>query len=180
MRVRKLSPTERLYLVCDDLFPPFAIQFLLTLTSLPSVIQLEDALIKVAQVNPCIQFEVQGRWWVNKKRTPSIRIYPGYAGELIDAPLLKERIRARGPACELVIWQNKGLLFRASHTLMDAGGLLFWVEELCRALRGEELLGTSSMLSDHDFLKSLKYPSTRRAISLNYPALNHEFKNEVV
>lgn len=163
MRVRRLSPNEQFYTLCGQLFPPFAIQFLLSAIQLPSKKELEEAIDKVAQANPSTRFEVQGRWWLDANRLPRVRVYQGSGnGDLISAPILKESIGNTGPACEVVLWENQGLLFRASHALMDAGGLLFWVNELCRALRGEALFGSSFLLSDHQFLKALKHPKSRK------------------
>ncbi|HAU1636855.1 TPA: non-ribosomal peptide synthetase [Legionella pneumophila] len=167
MRVRKLSPTERLYIACEDLFPPFAIQLLLTSKPLPSVAELQDAIRKVVHANPGIRLEAQRRWWLDLHRIPQVRTYSGFDGEPIEAPLIREKIKNTGPACEIVVWENRGLLFRASHALMDAGGLLFWAEEMFRALRGEALLGSSFMPSDYDFLKSLNYPSSRKPFRFN-------------
>ena len=167
MRIRKLSPTERFYVACTDLFSPFAIQLLLSAEHLPSVAELEKAMKKVADANPSIRFEIQGRWWVDANRLPQVRIYKKPESNIIDSPLLKEKIACIGPSCEVVVWKDRGLLFRATHSLMDAGGLLFWVEEITRALRCDELLGSSFSLSDNDFLKSLNHRVSRKSFRFN-------------
>ena len=82
-RIRKLSPTERFYVACTDLFPPFAIQLLLGAEQLPSVAELEEAMKKVADVNPSIRFEIQGRWWIDANR---IRSSPKVAVKIHFSP----------------------------------------------------------------------------------------------
>jgi hypothetical protein len=63
-----------------------------------------------------------------------------------------------GPSSELILArrQQGGILltFRVLHAVMDGMGVLHFLHEVFRALRGEPLLGTNAVFSDTDIMRS--------------------------
>ncbi|HRE16043.1 MAG TPA: hypothetical protein PLW86_03115, partial [Rhodocyclaceae bacterium] len=81
-----------------------------------------------------------------------------------------------GPAFDVLLIRGKGplrLLFRACHAAVDGRGMLHWVEEVFRALRGEALLGAPATAREIDVMKKFqdKIPeSVKRANNDLLPA----------
>jgi hypothetical protein len=68
-----------------------------------------------------------------------------------------------GPTCEVLLSEQDPatVVFRASHAVMDARGVLAWSRDVFRALRGEPLAGAASELTDRALIRELA-PSRRR------------------
>ena len=165
-RHRKISPFEWIYLSAARHFPPLAIQLWIEAESLPARAELENALAVAATANPGARLVPAGGWWVDSGKTPCIRNIPGSEPFSLTHPCLHAAFSFKdAPPIEIVCWPGTGLIFRCSHALMDAGGLVFFAEETFRALRGEPLLGTCTGISDHDYLAGLGHPRSRPLLS---------------
>ncbi len=148
-RVRRITPTEWLYLCMEPELPPFAIQLRIEMDRLPSIDALTRALAAAVAANPAARLEARGRWWWDAGRAPGVT-------RVADAPpfsLLHPALRRRlpldaGPPIEVLWWEGTGLVLRCAHALMDAAGLLWFAQELFRALRGEPVLGSRADLDD--------------------------------
>ena len=70
------------------------------------------------------------------------------------AEFLQQRLDNRGAVADvLLVLCRDGktrIVFRTLHAAIDGRGFLHWVSEVCRALRGEPLQGSSSRLTDLD------------------------------
>ncbi len=162
-RCRKISPFEWLYLSMRKGFAPCAVQLRIVADTLPSQAALEAALARAAQANPAARFVPRGGWWMDSGKSPRVRCLTGAETPSLSHPAFRESFEfGEWPAIEVLSWQGAGLVFRCSHALMDAGGLIFFAEETFRALRGEPLRGTTVETSTRDHLLTLRHP-TRRA-----------------
>jgi amino acid adenylation domain-containing protein len=113
---------------------------------------LSAALAEVANRCPGTRLVRRGRRWVDSGVPPAVRVAEGdAAGEpRFDSPLLKSRLAERGAAtCEVVLLPGTPtvVVFRANHGVMDARGVMFWMEQVFRALRGEAVTAATSMLT---------------------------------
>jgi HAD-superfamily phosphatase, subfamily IIIC/FkbH-like domain len=161
-RYRKISPFEWIYLSAASGFPPFVIQLWIKMPSLPSLEQLENALVIAAAANPGARLVAKHGWWLDSKKKPFIRIVPASEMFSLSHPYLHERLPCGDtPPIEVLYWYETGLVFRCSHALMDAGGLIFFAQETFRALRNEQLSGTTTPISDYEYLAKLKHPHSR-------------------
>lgn len=161
-RYRKISPFEWIYLSAAPNFPPFVIQLRIEMPSLPSVELLENALVIAAAANPGARLVAKHGWWLDSNKKPLIRIVPASETFSLSHPYLQERLSCDdAPPIEVLYWYKTGLVFRCSHALMDAGGLLFFAQETFRALRNEPLSGTTTPISDYEYLAKLKHPHSR-------------------
>jgi amino acid adenylation domain-containing protein len=146
---RNVSPNERLYLACEPLYPPFLIQLKVSGKGTLDTDHVRAALEKAGEANPGSRLALEGGKWVDTHRSPPLRESP-LTHELFHTPIV-------GSTCEVVINQNE-ILFRAFHGVMDARGLLLWVEDVFRALRGETLVGATSTMTDREAVLSKKKP----------------------
>lgn len=95
-------------------------------------------------------------------QAPQIRVLPSTDLFSLSHPSLHQAFSFGVlPPIEVVYWKGVGLIFRCSHALMDAGGLIFFAQETFRALREEVVLGTASNVSDYAHLSDLKHPQPR-------------------
>ena len=170
-RYRKVSPNEWLYLSSAEHFGPFAIQFLIAAKALPPLESLRAAVAKAAASNPGARLIRRGPWWIEGGGPPEVRYVAAsevfsLSHSAVHAALLSDD----ATPFEIICWEDTGILFRCAHALMDAGGLLFFAEETFRALRGEALLGSSTALSDREYVLSLKHPKARRTLKPGRPS----------
>lgn len=73
-----------------------------------------------------------------------------------NAPFLQERLLPLdgGPVADILVVPGADgrtrIVFRSVHAAIDGRGLMHWMLEVCRAARGETLLGSDSRLTDLD------------------------------
>lgn len=143
---RRVSPFEWAYASAAPYFPPYAIRLQVEGEGPLAAPALRAALDLAQAANPWSGMRLRGHRWEPGARASLHEGEPG----------------AHAPPGESVeVWRAGGLLFRCSHALMDARGLLFFAEEVFRALRGEALLGSSAAGSDHAYLRAFDHPRAR-------------------
>nr|AZF85944.1 hypothetical protein [Catenulispora sp.] len=109
----------------------------------------------------------KGRTWIDSGVAPRVRpiaVPPGTpVTELseLQVPLPDKK----GPTSEVLLAITPGtgtaparatVIFRASHAVMDAGGVLLWARDVFRALRGEPLVGAPDPVTEVDVLPELE------------------------
>lgn len=125
--------------------------------------QLQQAVDRAAAANPAIRVRLRGVLgfcrWVDSGVAPRVRVFPvsewnGSNEE--QAPFLNERLDARrgGPIADVLLVPCADgmtrVIFRTLHAAIDGRGLMHWVREVFRAMRGEALEGSGSSLTDLD------------------------------
>lgn len=129
-----------------------------------SVIDWQAALNQVVAVNPGCHLRLVGKRqharWLSDGQPPRIRFVEDcdwdgrsdMGSEFIFAtPLSLEE----GRTCELIIAGRDKLkiIFRATHAVMDGMGVVHFLMELFRAIRGEPLLGSNATYTDVDLMR---------------------------
>ena len=146
--LRRLSPTERVWLTADALGAPFNLTLVVQGRGLERE-RVEEAVAQVAEANPSARGRPEGvlGWtrWVDSGQPPPVLERP----LPVPGPVDERRLLGDGPGIELDLC-DMGLAIRAHHAQMDGRGLWFFAEELFRALRGEELLGSEASHTDQD------------------------------
>lgn len=180
---KKLSNSERFYQVCENLAPPFSLQMIVEGNGELSVKSLENAVRLASEANRGTRLILKNsglkKYWIDSEIPPPIKEIHDKSFHEFDEqkiiiqssknPHLYNRLDIeKGPTCEIIIirGQKTKILFRALHSVMDARGLLFWSEEVFRALRGDELLGTNTTISDIDYYKSFNKKSNINKVPL--------------
>jgi amino acid adenylation domain-containing protein len=148
---RPVSPNEWLYLAGERAMPPLAIQFVVEGEGSLNPETLTQAVRVASAACPGARLARHGRTWVDTGQQPPVT-FTGQWSDHLSAPLQR--------ACEVVVAEG-AVLFRVSHTVMDGRGVLTWVTDVFRALRGEPPLGAASVLTDYGLVERLGAPGRR-------------------
>ena len=94
----------------------------------------------------------RGRLWVDRGRSPSVRVVAAddFDRAQLDSPLLRRRVLRNGrPGCEVLLVRGSPttVIFRIDHGAMDGMGALLWQRQVFRALRGEAVESVRSRLN---------------------------------
>ncbi|GAA1539946.1 hypothetical protein GCM10009827_069090 [Dactylosporangium maewongense] len=134
--------------------------------------RLAAAAAAASEACPGTRLARKGREWVDTGRPPAVRTAKAGGVPVHRLPELQEPLLHRGgPTCEVlhVEGPTPAVVFRASHAVMDAGGVLLWAGDVFRALRGEPLVGATDTVTEVDLLPPLTQKPTPPG--LQYPAL---------
>jgi hypothetical protein len=124
---------------------------------------LRVAIARAAQANPGVRVRLRGwlGWahWVDSGIAPELHVIDDCdwdGASEVGAPFYARRLDpAHGaPVSDLYLLRCRDgrtrLVFRALHAAIDGRGMMYWMTEVCRALRGEAPLGSASTLTDMD------------------------------
>ncbi|HPL15423.1 MAG TPA: hypothetical protein PL180_01905 [Spirochaetota bacterium] len=163
---RALSVNERLWLAADTIDTPFAIQMVCEGSGAIDVRDLRKAVELASAANPGSRLKLKGRLnscrWIDTETAPPVRevdgnSWSGYSPE--GAPFLETPFNViDGPTCEVLLIHGDPprAAFRAHHAVMDTHGIIFWAEEIFRALQGKPLRGSYSRATDWDVARSIQ------------------------
>ncbi|MGA8117578.1 MAG: amino acid adenylation domain-containing protein [Actinocatenispora sp.] len=116
----------------------------------------------------------RGHTWVDSGRPVPVRTVPAGSAELLELPALHGTLSGRRrPPCEVLLVDGAAstVVFRTSHEVMDGSGLLLWVGEVFRALRGETPVDAADPTSEGDVLADIPTDAARSTPELRHPAL---------
>ncbi len=127
----------------------------------------EAALAKVVDINPACRLRMIGKRQHSQWRSDGAPTRVRYIDNCdwdgrshIGADFIKAaRLDLEnGPTSELIIVPGTPdrVMIRAHHAVMDGMGIVYFFQELFRALRGEPLLGTNATFSDADLMLSVE------------------------
>ena len=169
---RNASPNERIYIQTQDLFSSMNIQCFFVGKSTLRLEQLQKAVDIATRVCPGSRLVYRKGAWLDSEKNPVVRSlehdsFDGYNFDVLE--LRKNLLLLDGPPIEvlLVSGQTQGILFRMFHGIMDGKGALLWIENVFRALRGEEVIAIPSRHSDLSFIQELEHTKFN---SLQFPA----------
>ena len=158
--VRRLSPMERYALVIHALHP-YHVDAVVEGEGSIDPEQLRLAIAAAAAANPAIRVRLRGRLgycrWVDSGIAPLLHVIDGVEwdarSEACAPYALASLDPARGGAvAEMILLRTPSgrcwLIGRAVHAALDGRGMLHWMRELFRALRGEALLGSDNRRTD--------------------------------
>lgn len=162
---KPVSNLERVYLVYDNLCPPFANQLVLEGRQKPSKTALNKALKQSTRANPGATLFLgntrEEMIWNSGAPVPLRHVdAPDWSGADDQNSLFLQRTLDpyQGPSCE-VLSVNSGdkhyLIFRSLHPVMDGLGTLYWARDFMRCLRGEKPIGHKSTMSPDELSASL-------------------------
>ncbi len=164
---RKISPLECSYLAYDQGASSAMVnQYVLEGIGSISLIELRSAVAQAAEANPGVTLSLVGksfwRGWKDKGQFPAVRSgHSHWAGQSSDGASfhLGELDCQSKYAAEVIYLEGETprIIFRTHHALMDGNATLYWIQEVCRALRGEPLQGSDCTLNEWELAK--KYES---------------------
>lgn len=164
---RQVSDSERLWILMDELCPPFANQMVLQGRGQFDILRWKDAVREASAANPGSRVKLKGMIkyskWVDSGKTPVVRVvdgrdWTGFTPE--NAPFLKERLSIeKGSPCEVVLVKGKrydSVVFRTCHSVMDGSGTKTWAQDIFRVLRGETPVGSDCTMTDAELAKTFQ------------------------
>jgi hypothetical protein len=166
--VRRVAPRERYWLVINEIYSCLTNGVIEGVGHVDPV-ALQRAVTLAAAANPGIRVRLRGflgfARWVDSGAAPRVRLlsrsdWDGTSEQ--NAEFLLERMDAlRGSpiADVLIVPCSDGkirLVFRTVHAAIDGRGVIHWMEEVVRAMRGESLRGSDSRLIDLDIQEQYK------------------------
>ena len=176
---RKMSPTERVYLIYNHICPPFANQMILEGSGCLDYKKWILAVKEASKANPGSRIVCRGHGplshWVDSGIAPDVRKEDGSAWNGIGpegAPFLERKLSPiKGPTCEVILI-NGGtprIAFRTHHGAMDARGTMSWALDIFRSLRGEKPIGSHCALTEQKlarlYQKESRTPPKHRFIA---------------
>ncbi|WP_278261966.1 peptide synthetase [Nocardia sp. AG03] len=161
---RPLSTTERMYFPMRELAPPFLMQLVVPGEGDLDPQRLRDAVATAAEATPGARLMRQGDDWVDTGIAPAVRVVPGHQlmyPALEADPVLTSPI---GPTPEttvevlLLTGAPTTLVFRVFHGVMDGMGMVLWVTNVLRALRGEDPVAQPDPVADQELVDRIGAP----------------------
>lgn len=169
---RQASPNERVYIHAQELFSPLNIQCFFEGSGRLTATQLQKAVDTATEVCPGARLVYAKKKWLDSGQIPIVQevennLFDGYNFEVLE--LRTNLLHTKGPPIEVLLVSGRtyGILFRVFHGIMDGKGVLLWVENIFRALRGEEVVAIPSRHSDLSFIQELDY---KKFNSLQFPS----------
>lgn len=158
---RKLSGVERYSIAINEIHR-YNVDGLIAGIGHIDLDDLRRAVTAAAEANPGIRVRLKGMLgfakWVDSGIAPEVT--------QVDAPqwdfnsnegaeFLKKPFdpMAGGPIADVILVRTNdktGVIFRNLHAAVDGRGVMHWMQEVFRALRGEPLLGSDSTLADFE------------------------------
>ncbi len=164
---RQVSDSERLWILMDELCPPYANQMVLEGKGIFDIIKWKKAVHEASIANPGSRVKLKGvlkySKWIDSGMTPAVRVvdagnWSGLSPE--NAPFLKRKLSIKdGSACEVVLVKGKNIdsvIFRTSHSVMDGSGTKTWAKDIFRVLRDESPEGSDCTMTDADLAKTFQ------------------------
>ncbi|GAB4589059.1 peptide synthetase [Nocardia sp. IFM 10818] len=160
---RPISPTELIYFPMRELAPPFLMQLVVEGTGDLTPDELRHAVAVASEANPGARLRRDGGYWVDSGVAPAVRVVAHTLNdpELEADPVLTTPI---GPTPEstvevlLLTGAPTTLVFRVFHGVMDGMGMIMWVTDVFRALRGLEPIGAADPIADAELVAKVGAP----------------------
>lgn len=176
---KKLSANERLYIAFEDFNIPFCIQMVIQGKGEIDLNLFKKAVELASEKNAGSRLILAGKLnksvWVDSKIPPPIYEVKindeSQENDLKNISFINKKIDIhKGSTCEIILVKSTNLkiIFRAFHGVMDARGVSFWAEEVFRAYRNEVLKGTTTNVTDSDFLKEFDINKAREKLPFKF------------
>lgn len=166
--VRKLSAMERYSLVIHEAYR-YHVDGVVEGTGKIDPVALQAAVAQAAVANPGVRVRLKGFLgfcrWVDSGVAPKVHVIDGSEWDGTSEhgmQFMELRLDALkgGPVADVLLVncadQRTRLVFRGLHAAMDGRGMLHWITDVFRVLRGEPALGSDSTLTDLDVQEQYK------------------------
>jgi len=172
---RKVSPNERTYICYQDLFSTFAVQFVVEGNGEVDKELLSKAIKKVGVFFSGANLICDNKNWIKNKKDIVVKEvfsdkFDGYNFEVLDLFTKKIDNYKNSLSEVIIVHGNSGkvrIIFRVFHGIMDGKGVILWIENIFKELRGEKVVKESSPITDLGMLKTLDYKKKVKIPPLN-------------
>lgn len=177
---RRITPTERLYLAAREVAPPFLMHLVVHGSGAIDPARLQRAVDLASTANPGARLVRDGAHWIDSGVAARVRVVAEHTltyPELEADPVLGSPIEPTADrTCEVLLLTADPVtvVFRVFHGVMDGMGARLWVDDVFRALRGEDPLGAPDPVADADLVARLGAPGTpTRLLPVHRSAAGH-------
>lgn len=161
---KKMSYNDRLFYAASKICPPGLNQFVAEGEGVLDAEKWAHAVKVASEANPGSRVILKGHLiaskWVDCGMAPPVIEVDGTKWDGLSpegAPFLDRKLRARrGPVSEVLLVRGNPprVIFRTHHAVMDGMGLLTWIEDIFRVLRGEEPKGSNATITDMELARA--------------------------
>lgn len=164
---RKLSGVERYSMAINEIHR-YNVDGLIAGTGHIDLDDLRRAVNSAAEANPGIRVRLKSvlgfSKWVDSGIAPEVRAVDVAHWDFNSnegADFLKKPFEpmSGGPIADVILVRTNdkiGVIFRNLHAAVDGRGVMHWMQEVFRALRGEPLLGSDSTLVDFEVAEKFR------------------------
>jgi hypothetical protein len=177
---RSVSPNERAYIELNHQLALPVIQMIVEFHGSLDRRDLELAVDSAATACPDSRLLLREHQWTAGNKPPPVTEIdlPTFdSHQFTDSAKAREIFTKpmdprRGPTSEIFMIRHRTnqiyLVFRVFHGTMDGQGILIWIDNIFRALRGEELVVAHSKLTDLDLIRRHQYHHKIERPSFSY------------
>ncbi len=184
---RPLAYSERLYIAANNVYTPFCNRMALEGDGYPDIERLRSAVEKASEANPESRLVLKGAlwncYWEDSGVTPPVievdgKEWTGFNIENMPREINSKLIPMKGPNCDIIVVRGNPtrIIFRTLHAVMDGRGTMLWMQNIFRALRGEELLSSNSVITDYELVESLQQKEKRKNFKKFYTSITGNVK----
>ncbi|MBH0774788.1 peptide synthetase [Nocardia bovistercoris] len=159
---RAISPTERMYHPMRQVAPPFLMQLALPGDGALDPARLRHAVEVASAASPGARLVRSGAHWVDSGRAPRVIVVQGHtlsridleADPIITAPLEPDTT----VEVMLLTGDPVTVVLRVFHGVMDGMGMVLWMRDIFRVLRGHDPVGHPDPVADRELVRRLGAP----------------------
>lgn len=158
---RKLSAIERYNIVINESTISYNVEAIMEGHGTLDVHKWQQAVDIAAQANPGIRVKLKNvlglSKWVDSGISPKVKVietpdWDGYSEKGIEHLKQPIKVFEQDPVCDVLLIPGEParVMVRALHAVCDARGLVHFILDIMRVLRGEKPIGSSSTITDLD------------------------------
>ena len=156
---RPISPTERMFFPMRRLAPPFLMQLVIPGVGGLDPRRLRHAVDIASAACPGARLARVGSTWVDTGTAPTVRVVDDHTPRRHDLeadPVLTGPIGPTPDATTEVLLLTGDpvtVVLRVFHGVMDGMGMVLWMRDIFRALRGEDPIGHPDPIADRELVR---------------------------
>ncbi|WP_406229723.1 peptide synthetase [Nocardia sp. NBC_01009] len=169
---RPISPTERMYFPMRQLAPPFLMQAMIHGEGTIDREALRQAVAVASDACPGARLRRMGGEWVDSGIAPAVRVVDRHTVQYPDLETDHVLTSPIGPypgaTAEVVLLTAEPvtLLFRAFHGVMDGMGMVLWMTNVLKVLRGETPDAMPDPVADYQLVARIGTPPGKATLPL--------------
>ena len=140
--------------------------------------RLTEAVAVASEACPGMRLVREGKEWVDGGKPALVTLLEVDAdADPMKLPeLVQCLVEADGALCQVDLVRRRGanrdaVAFRANHAVTDADGLLIWIRDVFRALRGEPVAGAPDAISDRDVYEQFPHHTESQPLRFEWPPI---------
>ncbi|MDW3650646.1 MAG: acyl carrier protein [Bacteroidia bacterium] len=137
---RKKTFNEYIYSLGQEVAPSFCLQFLVKGKGKIEAKELEQAISRLANILPQLRIQSRGKYWSFEGELPELIVHNELAPEDLNHEIYRKTLpNLKGSLMEFQLFDERELLFRIHHSVVDAKGAQIILQALFALLRKEAL-----------------------------------------